>query len=275
MSISVSEIVAQLQTETALTVTRDVSKDMGKTDFLQLLAAQLRYQDPLEPTKDSDFAAQLAQFSSLEQMENMNKTLSLMAGYQAYSLVGKYVIASAYVDGELSLIPGYVERVFTDKGVTYAQVGGYDVPLDAITQVFDTASLLTPNMLMQTSNNLLGRMVRAQVGEDVIEGTVVRLTVEEGQMYAFIDNGTEKTVGVPVGAIFDIRQAGAPIDELPKDKEPEEIETEEDPEAKAPEEDPPVTAPPEEDPEAKVPEEDPPVTVPPEEDPPVTVPPEE
>ena len=269
MSISISEIVSQMQTETALTVTRDVSKDMGKTDFLQLLVAQLRFQDPLEPTKDSDFAAQLAQFSSLEQMENMNETLSTMAGYQAYSLIGKYVIASAEVDGEYSLIPGYVDRVFTEKGVTYAQISGYDVPIAAITQVFDTSSLLTPDKLIQTSNNLIGRSVRAQIGDDVIEGVVVRLTVEEGQMYAFIDNGTEKTVGVPVGAIFDIRQEGAPIDELPKIIEPED---EEDPEAKAPEEDPPVTAPPEEDPEAKAPEGDPPITVPPEEDPPPTQP---
>jgi len=248
MSISLLDIVTQLQTETALTVKRDVGQEMGKTDFLKLLSAQLRYQDPLEPTKDTDFAAQLAQFSALEQMENMNNTLNTLVGYQAYSLVGKYVIATAYIDGELSLIPGYVERIFTDKGVTFAQVGGYDVPLDAITQVFDTASLLTPNMLMQTSNNLIGRTVRAQVGADIIEGIVVRLTVEDGAMYAFIDDGSEKTIGVPVGAIFDIRQPGAPVDELPVEKEPEEDPLDEDPPAATapPEEDPPITVPPEE-----------------------------
>ena len=266
MPLSVSDIVTQLQTETAVTVKRDVSQDMGKTAFLQLLSAQLRYQDPLEPTKDSDFAAQLAQFSALEQMQNMNEVLSTMMGYQAYSLVGKYVLASAYVDDEYLQIPGYVERVFTDKGTTYAQVGEYVVPLTAITQVFDTSSLLTPNMLMQTSNNLIGRAVRAQMGDDMVEGIVVRVTVEEGAMYAFIDDGSGKTVGVPVGAIFDIRQEGAPVDEIPKEKEPEETELDEDLETKAPEEeDPPVTVPPE-DPEAKAPEEeDPPVTVPPEE----------
>jgi len=261
MPLSVSDIVTQLQTETAQTIKRDVSQDMGKTAFLQLLSAQLRYQDPLEPTKDSDFAAQLAQFSALEQMQNMNEVLSTMMGYQAYSLVGKYVLASAYVDEEYLQIPGYVDRVFTEKGTTFAQIGEYVVPLDAITQVFDTSSLLTPDKLIQTSNNLIGRSVRAQMGDDVIEGVVVRLTVEEGAMYAFIDNGSDKTIGVPVGAIFDIRQEGAPVDELPVEKEPED------------DEDLPVTAPPEEDPVAKAPEEeDPPVTVPPEEDPPPTQP---
>jgi len=48
---------------------------LGKDDFLRLLVAQLRNQDPLNPVKGEDFAAQLAQFSSLEQLQNMNTNL--------------------------------------------------------------------------------------------------------------------------------------------------------------------------------------------------------
>ena len=51
------------------------NKTMGKDDFLQLLITKLSYQDPLNPMQDEDFVAQLAQFSSLEQMENMNANL--------------------------------------------------------------------------------------------------------------------------------------------------------------------------------------------------------
>ena len=205
--------------------TRNVGGTMGKNDFLMLLSAQLRYQDPLNPQNDSDFAAQLAQFSALEQMQNMNETLGAMASYQAYSLVGKYVIANAYIDGELSEIPGIVDSIFSRKGITYAQIGEYTVPISAITDVFDGTAMLTPAMLLQTSNNLIGRTVKAQLGDTLIEGEVTRITVEKGVMYARIDDGTDNPKFVQIGAIFDIRQPGTPGDDKPITEA--EVETEE------------------------------------------------
>ena len=52
--------------------------ELGKDQFLRLLTTQLRYQDPINPVKDQEFIAQLAQFSSLEQMQNLNTNLSEM-----------------------------------------------------------------------------------------------------------------------------------------------------------------------------------------------------
>ncbi len=51
------------------------SSVMGKDDFLQMLVTQLKYQDPLSPTTNEDFAAQLAMFSQLEELQNMNTSL--------------------------------------------------------------------------------------------------------------------------------------------------------------------------------------------------------
>ena len=75
---------------------------LGKDDFLQLLTVQLRYQDPLNPMENTEFVAQMAQFSSLEQLQNMNQTMERSQGADAElqaafknnlvtSLVGKAV----------------------------------------------------------------------------------------------------------------------------------------------------------------------------------------
>ena len=73
---------------------------MGKDDFLKLLVAQLKAQDPLKPMEGTEFTAQLAQFSSLEQLQNLNIGLAqistsqaVMANSQAVSYIGKSVTA--------------------------------------------------------------------------------------------------------------------------------------------------------------------------------------
>ena len=55
---------------------------LGKEDFLNLLITQLKYQNPLEPMKNSDFIAQTAQFSALEQMQKLNKSMESQMSLQ-------------------------------------------------------------------------------------------------------------------------------------------------------------------------------------------------
>src|SRR3989337_4601749 len=89
-------------------VQRSPNEAMGKDAFLKLLVTQLQNQDPLNPTDNTEFVAQLAQFSSLEGIQNLNTSLGDMKGsmnalqeFGSASLIGKNAKAesSSFVYG--------------------------------------------------------------------------------------------------------------------------------------------------------------------------------
>ena len=103
VDLSAPIIDGQVQTKpTADNTSKDKTGtgELGKEAFLQLLVAQMKYQDPLNPTSDTEYISQLATFSSLEEMQNINETLTsglenlntTMNDSHAQSLVGKYVM---------------------------------------------------------------------------------------------------------------------------------------------------------------------------------------
>lgn len=79
----------------ALNQGREVKQSLGREDFLQILITQLQNQDPTSPMEDKEFIAQMAQFSTLEQMSNMssefNRLHNLLSSGQAGSMLGKDV----------------------------------------------------------------------------------------------------------------------------------------------------------------------------------------
>ena len=205
---------------------RNVGGGMGKHDFLMLLVTQLRHQNPLEPTNDNDFGAQIAQFSQLEQLENMNQAMALMALQQSYSMIGKFVVGEANVYGTSVEVFGIVDSIYTHEGVTYAQLQGYDfgVPVSGITAVIDSSDFVNPRMLVEISNSLVGREVKAEYkvvtededGENTetisVQGRVTNVFVKEGSLYAIIADAEGQDHEVPVGSIFNIGQ----FEETPK-----------------------------------------------------------
>lgn len=113
---------------------------MGKDDFLRLLTVQLRYQDPTDPIKDQDFIAQLAQFSALEQTQNladqMATFIDMQMSYgltaQSAALLGRTVEIAG--DGDETL-QGTVEAIRLQGGRPEVVVDGESYPLSNIISV--------------------------------------------------------------------------------------------------------------------------------------------
>lgn len=117
---------------------RATPKQLGKDDFLRLLITQLSKQDPTNPVKDQDFIAQMAQFSSLEQMKNISTSMQRMEHRQSYTLVGKLISGPDFVTGET--VTGIVSALFFDgDGKSFVRVNGRSVDVEQISLISDPA----------------------------------------------------------------------------------------------------------------------------------------
>lgn len=117
----ISDVTQAAQT-TAQTsqINRNVKNELGKDEFLKILVTQLQNQDPMSPMEDTDFIAQLAQFSSLEQMQSLNASFTFG---QAYNLIGKNVFSTITNDhGIAEDIFGKVTGVLSSKGAAYLEI---------------------------------------------------------------------------------------------------------------------------------------------------------
>ena len=128
-SAGISASAAATDTTTAREVGGDFDQDM----FLRLLMEQMRNQDPLEPMDNADMIAQLAQFTSLEQMNNLNESFETLSQnfnqlnfISAGALLGRYV---GGIDAAGGAIEGIVEGVFLENSIVYVVIDGHAVPL--------------------------------------------------------------------------------------------------------------------------------------------------
>ena len=105
---------------TNLSNVENKSSGLDKDSFLQLLVAQMKYQDPLNPASNTEYMSQLAQFTSLEEMENLN---SAFKQSDAQSLVGSYVIVKTEnSSGGTDYVSGLVDYVTITNGKPYLSI---------------------------------------------------------------------------------------------------------------------------------------------------------
>lgn len=122
--------------QTSLSQTATTSNSsMDKEAFLQLLVAQMKYQDPLEPTSNTEYISQYAQFSQVESMQNMSASMDLQ---RASALVGQEVYVKATGStGEETLVQGKVEYVVYENGKPYLAINESLYALDDLYTISD------------------------------------------------------------------------------------------------------------------------------------------
>lgn len=115
---------------------RHHKSELGKDDFLKLLVTQMKYQDPLEPVDNTAYIAQMAQFSTLEQMTNIAYEFSFVKSGQ---LMGKTVraVAEGIGTNEPENIVGKVEKMLIDGNNISLMVNGRMISIANVKEVIE------------------------------------------------------------------------------------------------------------------------------------------
>lgn len=120
-------------------IDRTPVQTLGQDDFLKLLVTQMTSQDPMNPKQDTDFIAQMAQFSALEQSKVMQSDMAQMRSdqqiMQAYGLLGQTI--EVQVDDKTTA-QGMVSAVQMEAGTPKLVVGDKEYTLDQVILVYPT-----------------------------------------------------------------------------------------------------------------------------------------
>jgi flagellar basal-body rod modification protein FlgD len=168
---------------------RTTGSALDKDAFLSILVMQLQNQDPLSPMDNTDFIAQMAQFSALEQMQHLNTNFAMSQGA---NLIGKYVYAEIEgEDGIRTPVFGRVSASGMSDGDVYLHIGSANVPLGDVLEVYegDAESDQRTQSVLQSSN-LIGKHITAKVTGDGaavdVEGIVGGIAVRDGVIYVTV-----------------------------------------------------------------------------------------
>lgn len=137
MSSTIDSLSSLYSANSTTNTSAKKSDGLGESDFLNLLITQLKNQDPLDPMKDTEFIAQLANFSSLQQMTSINTSMSSLLSQQNYTnaatMIGKQITTS---DNQ----SGVVSKVGIENGTVYLYANSNKYTLSDITSVSNASS---------------------------------------------------------------------------------------------------------------------------------------
>ncbi|WP_113929897.1 flagellar hook assembly protein FlgD [Bacillus sp. P14.5] len=185
---------------------REGGKDvLGKDDFMKILMTQLQNQDPLNPMQDKDFIAQMATFSTLEQITNLGKTMEKFIEAEGQNnlisynqFVGKEITWHKLenTDGEggkteIKEGKGIVNSVrFKDNEVQFILEDGTTLAPGNLSQVNHNRNSSGGNSLV-TASSLIGRSVHWKSGEEELYSSVSSVSKKEGSLWFHLENGSK------------------------------------------------------------------------------------
>jgi flagellar basal-body rod modification protein FlgD len=202
----VKTIDSSLLLSTSQSQSRKTGTDiLGKDDFLKILMTQLQNQDPMNPMQDKDFVAQMATFSSLEQMTNMTKSIEQLVSMEkqnniiAYnSFVGKQITYHKVVESEdpsgnptITEGNGKVSSIqFNGDSITFILEDGTELEPGNISQVNETTA---DNHVLQSSM-LIGKIVSyLNDKNEEIKTSVESVSFKNGKTMFQLGDGTSIT----------------------------------------------------------------------------------
>lgn len=161
------------------------AKGYDKDSFLKILVAQMKYQDPMEPTSNTEYISQYATFTQVEQMNNMANAMSLS---RASEMVGKTVTITQTnpETGTKSEVQGVVDFVTYSGNKAFLNINGTNYNVDDVTQI-----------LGEDYENALNTVKDFQENIDKLPDNISLVTLEEHEktidsMYDYYMNMDEK-----------------------------------------------------------------------------------
>jgi len=191
------------------------NSELGKDAFLQLLITQLQHQDPTNPMDDREFISQMAQFSSLEQMQNMTKAIESLLSSQQQSqmmnyatFIGKEVKWHEITEEKdekgnpvVNEGTGVIESLkFVDGSVVFKLVDGKEISPGNISGILSGAGNPSSNgnnnvqeSPLVKASQLIGKNVTYKDGDQELTGRIVSVSNKDGVINYVLDNDKKLT----------------------------------------------------------------------------------
>ena len=146
------KVTNQTSSTDAANKSKTSNSGLDKDAFLQILVAQMKYQDPLQPTSNTEYVSQLATFSQLEEVQNVSTTVDMQ---RASGLVGKYVfMKTTDASGNTTFPEGQVDYVVYQNGKAFLSINETLYDLADLDTVADPEYLLASRLNTSFSETL-------------------------------------------------------------------------------------------------------------------------